>query len=242
MKMDRYFHVFIPKINDPMFFRFFGLISDFCWRRISLKQIQRNVCFCNVMNFNAIQTIHDTTSVDHIIKFLNVSHIHPLNEKIAVGLISRRRKRFILNEYELIDTLADMGYDARLLPLETMTLYEQMLELRSLHILVGIHGSGLDNSVFLHPGSVLVQLFAYKLNHAITFPETARRAGVRYLDWHLEDVNKTIFHWDLFRDADAEKLARSNRQDLIAGGSAVAGSRELAMFWINQVCPWLLRV
>ena len=43
-----------------------------------------------------------------------------------IGIISRRKKRFILNEFDLADIAMEMGYDVVLLPLETMTYYEQV--------------------------------------------------------------------------------------------------------------------
>jgi hypothetical protein len=124
--------------------------------------------------------------------------------RAKIGIISRRSKRFILNEFELADTAMQLGYEVVLLPLETMTYYEQVSvcfcicvfvslclcvciyvsvrlltvsfivftrnacltdvmligyailsvvvigiiqvrEFRSLDVLVGLHGSGLDN-------------------------------------------------------------------------------------------------
>jgi capsular polysaccharide biosynthesis protein len=82
-----------------------------------------------------------------------------------------------LNEYELVKAVQGMGYECVLLPLESMTLYEQMAQLRSLDVLIGIHGSGLDNAVFLHKGAVLVQLLPYSVQHKCTFRSSAERAG-----------------------------------------------------------------
>ena len=108
-------------------------------------------------------------------------------DKLKIGLISRRKKRFILNEYELVDITRAMGYECILLPLETMTIYEQMRELRTLDILIGIHGSALDNSVFLHKGSVMIQLLPYKVEHRVTFVSSAQSAGMVYMEWQLKD-------------------------------------------------------
>lgn len=53
-------------------------------------------------------------------------------------------------------------------------------------------------------------------------------------DWHLTDVTKTVFHWDLFLDADTEKFHRMSKEDIIKQGSSGASYREIGMFWINQ--------
>jgi hypothetical protein len=48
-----------------------------------------------------------------------------------VGILSRRRKRFLLNEHELVAATLALGYDVQLLPMEDMTLFEQISALRS---------------------------------------------------------------------------------------------------------------
>lgn len=234
LKKNRNIHIFLSEINDPMFFHFFGLISDICWKRPLLTNIRPGVCFCDVTQRAFGQFGHTVTAVPHIVSYLGLSEIKPPKDRAKVGLISRRRKRFILNEYELIDEIERMGYEAELLPLESMTLYEQIRALRSLDVMVGIHGSALDNSVFLHPDSVMVQLLGYKLDHVITFPETAHEARVQYMDWKLTDRTKTVLHWDLFKDANTEKFNSMSKEAIIAGGSAAAEYREIGMFWINQ--------
>ena len=55
-----------------------------------------------------------------------------------MGIVSRRRKRFLLNEAELVDAALALGVEVQLLPFEAMTLYEQLAALRSTTILVGV--------------------------------------------------------------------------------------------------------
>jgi hypothetical protein len=50
----------------------------------------------------------------------------PAPAKVRVGIISRRRKRFILNEDELVRAVLALGFEVQILPLEEMTLYEQV--------------------------------------------------------------------------------------------------------------------
>jgi hypothetical protein len=162
-------HFFITKINDPMFFQYFGFLSDFSWRRTTL-QVPPNVCFCNAQKFSSKQArIKPVESAEVMMNFLDLQNQKPPSNKASVGIISRRRKRFILNEYELVDEVIKLGYECQLLPLESMTLYEQMKALRSIDVLIGVHGSALDNSVFLNKGSVMVQLLPYAVDHKITF-------------------------------------------------------------------------
>ena len=154
-KSSRSIHFFLSSINDPMFFDYFGLISDNCWRRSTSSFVQspKGACYCDVRTLHVGQSRTDPTgSANQMIEYLNITKVMPPIKKIKIGIISRRLKRFILNEYELVAAVEKMGFLCVLLPLETMTMYEQMNELRSLDVLIGIHGSALDNSVFLHKG------------------------------------------------------------------------------------------
>ena len=172
LQSSRNIHLFVREINDQAFFQFFGLFTDNCWRRAtqSFAHVPPGACFCKVVSLDAQQGRNEPIkAVSQTIQYLSLDTIQPPVDRIVVGIISRRRKRFILNEYDLVASVESLGYDCILLPFESMTLYEQMKALRSLDVLIGMHGSGLDNAIFLHPGSVLVQLLPYKVktNHSL---------------------------------------------------------------------------
>jgi hypothetical protein len=193
------------------------------------------VCYCNTLQAGTGQTRENAAgAATQMLHFLELQAVEPPKNKVKIGLISRRRKRFILNEYELVRRVEEMGYECVLLPLETMTLYEQMQQLRSLDVLVGIHGSALDNAVFLHPGSVMVQLLPYQVEHRVTFRATAEEAHVRYMEWQLKDPNNAVFHWDLLDQANADILKHTTKEEYLARGQRAADNRETLMFWINQ--------
>jgi hypothetical protein len=235
---SRQVHFILREINDPMFFQYFGLLSDNCWRRSQSRaqHVPQGACFCNTHDYVASQgRVNPTAASAQMLKFLGIADLQPPKDKVRVGLISRRRKRFILNEYELVEAVQKLGYECLLLPLETMTIYEQMAALRTLDVMIGIHGSALDNSVFLHQGSVMVQLLPYKVEHRCTFQSSAEQAGVHYMEWQLHDQSKAYFHWDLLEQANAEKLKHSSKESILRAGQIAADSRETLMFWINQV-------
>ena len=108
---------------------------------------------------------------------------------MRVGLISRRWKRFLLNERELGYALLDAGYDVRLLALEDMTLYEQVAALRATTLLVGVHGSGLNNALYLRPGAAVLQIVPFGLRYRGDFEGIATRNGVGYGELVLEDMS-----------------------------------------------------
>lgn len=233
-KSDRSVHYFLGEIVDPMFYSYFGLLSDNCWRR-PIAQSPPGACYCKLDRFHALQSNHgDTVSVKQMMEFLDLNTVAPPKDRVRIGLISRRRKRFILNEYELVAEVQKMGFYCDLLPLETMTVFEQMRALRSLDVLIGIHGSALDNSVFLHPGSVMVQLLPYSVEHRVTFQSSAQSAGVIYQEWQLKDQSKAYFHWDLLAQANSQKLSSQSKEEILRQGQRGADNRETVMFWINQ--------
>jgi hypothetical protein len=233
LKSRRDIHVFMKKINDPALFNFFGILSDNCWRRVG-KALNEGNCYCNIEEVHISQGHHGGDD-NLLVNTLQLASIEPPKTAVKIGIISRRIKRFILNEYELFNQVVDMGYECVLLPLESMTLYEQIRELRSLDVLIGMHGSGLDNSVFLHPGSVLVQLLPYSVEYRCTFESSAVGAKVKYMEWQLKNSSLAVFHWDLLEQANKDKLRQSSKQAILREGQPAASHRETLMFWINQV-------
>ena len=146
-----------------------------------------------------------------------------------MGIVSRRRKRFLLNERELADALLDAGYDVRLLSLEDMTLYEQVAALRATTILVGVHGSGLNNALHLRPGAAVLQIVPFGLRYRGDFKGIATRNGVSYGELVLEDRRRSVFHWEFL---DPERLVAGRAAVLDAGSPP--GGREVYAFWVNQ--------
>jgi len=242
------FQFLIKSKTNTQFFHYFGLLSTSCWRRPK-TQLPPNVCFCRVEAFPppAAQRAGrpggvgalvgagkpggkgDAALIQLLLDELGLAG-QPEPSRIRVGIISRRRKRFILNEDDLVDACLDLGLDVQVLPLEQMTLFEQLAALRSVTVLVGIHGSGLNNAIFMHKGSVLVQLLPYKLNYKGAFQTNARRAGVEYVEWALQDASRSRFHWEF---VGKRELGHGGREAYLARGSPTGGA-EVYTFWINQ--------
>ena len=77
-----------------------------------------------------------------------------------VVLFSRTRNRKILNEAELVRTLAARtGRTVRILRLETNSTHDIIRALRGAQLAVGLHGSALVLSMFMQPGAGLLELY-----------------------------------------------------------------------------------
>lgn len=73
--------------------------------------------------------------------------------------------------------------DVEVATLEDMPLYEQTALFRRASVLVGVHGSGLVNSLFMHPGTALLQIMPRGVTTgAAFFQGPAASAGVHYFE------------------------------------------------------------
>jgi hypothetical protein len=242
-------HFLMAKSEDTAMYRFLGTISNNCWRRAE-KQVPVGTCFCNTHEHEALQSHgpDGPRAAAHVKQMMiggdntsrkaaRLTAVLPAlaSQHTIVCLISRRKKRFVLNEFELCEAAARAGYVCRLLPLEDMTIYEQIKELNDCDVLVGIHGSGLDNSVFMRAEqTVLVQLMPYRNNFRASFPASTRISGVMYKEWHNNHENGTLMHWEFFKVANQEAYDRLGKEEIIRRGQEGFGNLETTMFWINQ--------
>lgn len=228
--LDKRNHFIVDKPPNTQFFHYFGLLAHSCWRRPT--QIPDNTCFCNVEEeeLKGEESEH-TDLLGFLLEQLELDPEHgmPAPAKVRVGIISRRRKRFILNEDELVRAVLALGFEVQILPLEEMTLYEQLAALRMTTVLIGIHGSGLNNAIFMPRGGAMIQLLPYKLNYKGAFSSIAHEAGVHYFEWGLTDPTKSMFHWEFL----GERELRDGKQAVLDRGSPRGGA-EVYTFWINQ--------
>jgi hypothetical protein len=47
--------------------------------------------------------------------------------------------------------------------------------------------------------------------------------------------SKAVFHWDLLNQANAARLKKSTKEEILNNGQKKGTPRETLMFWINQV-------
>ena len=224
--LDKRNHFVVDRPPNTQFFHYYGLLSNSCWRRPT--QIPDGTCFCNAEDTPQGEASEHGDLLGFLLEQLELENMPPPS-KVRVGIISRRRKRFILNEDALVRATLELGFEVQILPLEDMTLYEQLAALRMTTILVGIHGSGLNNAIFLQRGGAMIQLLPYKLNYKGAFSSIAHEAGVHYIEWGLQDASKSMFHWEFLGDREL----KNGKQAVLDRGSP-RGGQEVYTFWINQ--------
>jgi len=172
--------------------------------------------------------------------------VRPVGHHITV--IRRTSKRFIFNEPAVVNTLVNAAkqhcasgetVQVTVARLEEMSLAAQMALFRETTLLVGMHGSGLVNGMFLHAGAGVVQLVPTKLEGADQFFEgPAVTAGAAYAEYSHSDVSDASLHTHFLHGNSGADGSRSGSVSALRGawakGSSCCGPAAYFSFWINQ--------
>ena len=121
-----------------------------------------------------------------------------------------------------------LGGEPRVIALEGMPLCAQSRLFRQAAVLLGMHGSGLINSMFMTKGAALVQVVPWKLAGAEQFFKgIAERRGVRYFEVHTVSRDAVIAHGHFLKEP--EKV-----EEILKKGSECCGQQTYFSFWVNQ--------
>ncbi|KAL6627544.1 hypothetical protein ACP70R_031270 [Stipagrostis hirtigluma subsp. patula] len=111
-------------------------------------------------------------------------------KKPRLLLINRAGTRRFMNAQEIARAAEAAGFEAVVLELlrEERSVEEQAREVNSFDVMLGVHGAGLTNSLFLPAGGVLIQVVPYGKMEFISrleFGEPAANMGLKYLDYSV---------------------------------------------------------
>ncbi|QHT67884.1 glycosyltransferase family 61 protein [Rhodocytophaga rosea] len=109
-------------------------------------------------------------------------------------------KRFVINENELVNFLAEYGF--KKVELGNMTFQQQVNLFGSAKVIIGPHGAGWANLVFCEPGTTAIELFASEYIIPVYY-DLANKAGVNYQYMACES------------DASAENVKQGMRLNLL---------------------------
>ena len=116
-QVDARAHYIVQGGANAQFFPYFGLLSDMCWRRADTIV---GVCFCRGLAepVRGVKgTGGDVDAAAFLVERLGLAD-QPEPRRVRVGLISRRRKRFLLNEVTLVEAaLSELHIDVQVPPL-----------------------------------------------------------------------------------------------------------------------------
>ena len=112
-------------------------------------------------------------------------------------LVSRRGNvsRVILNQDEIVKEAEEIGFNVHVLePSRNTSMAYAYNLLHTSHVMLGMHGAGLTHSLFLRPGSVLVQVVPIGNNWASRtyYEKPAKFLGMEYLEYKIDANESTL--------------------------------------------------
>ncbi|RHN55488.1 putative protein O-GlcNAc transferase [Medicago truncatula] len=125
--------------------------------------------------------------------------------KPILTLVSRKgsSSRDILNEEEVIKLAEDVGFNVRVLkPSRDFSVADAFKLIHSSHVLLGVHGAGLTNLLFLRQGSVSVQVVPIGLEWASEtyYNKPTKILGLEYVEYKVE-ANESSLSWEYGADS-----------------------------------------
>ncbi|XP_030523857.2 alpha-1,3-arabinosyltransferase XAT2-like [Rhodamnia argentea] len=129
------------------------------------------------------------------VKIKNVHEIEKLQKPVLI-LISRNHTRKFLNEDALVEQAQELGFQVVRAGYDTVSNLELLAKMcGSCNILVGVHGAGLSNEIFLPDGAVVLQVVPLGLDWASTyyFAVPAIAMDLHYLEYKTETKESSLF-------------------------------------------------
>lgn len=119
----------------------------------------------------------------------------PMAEKPRLLLLSRTGTRKILNEGRLIKTMKKVGFEVVVAkPNMTKNLQQFSGLVNACSVMVGVHGAGLTNEMFLPDGAVTIQVVPLGLDWGSTnyYGDPGIKMGLRYFDYKIEPEESSL--------------------------------------------------
>ncbi|XAR55912.1 Protein O-GlcNAc transferase [Bertholletia excelsa] len=143
-------------------------------------------------------------------------HIHspprpPTRPRLV--LITRSHNRVLVNQDEVVQAAKDIGFDVvEIEPTRETPVGEMFRILDSSHAMVGVHGAGMTNELFLRQGAVVMQIVPVKNSWLadICYGKLAVRLGLEYIvyDVAIEESSLAENYPRDMLSAGGEKLMR----------------------------------
>lgn len=123
------------------------------------------------------------------------SSFHHTKPKLA--LVNRNAKvgRMILNLREVKKAAEELGFDVTIFePKGSTSLADSFGFIHACHAMLGVHGAALTHSLFLRPGSVLMQVvpIGTRWLSKVYFGEPARVLGLEYIEYKIKQEESSL--------------------------------------------------
>ncbi|KAJ4808148.1 Glycosyltransferase family 61 protein [Rhynchospora pubera] len=111
------------------------------------------------------------------------------SKKPRLLIISRKRTRTLLNLNEIVEMAKDIGYEVVVNEADVSSRISQMAEVvNSCDVMMGVHGAGLTNCVFLPRNGTLIQIVpwgALDWISRIDFGDPSTQMGLHYMHYSI---------------------------------------------------------
>nr|KYP63925.1 putative glycosyltransferase AER61 [Cajanus cajan] len=119
------------------------------------------------------------------------NHQNGKNSKPRLTLIDRRGSvsRVMSNQGEVIKVAEELGFNVHVLdPTRNNSMANVYRVVHDSHVLLGVHGAGLTNFLFLRPGSVLLQVVPIGLEWSSRtyYENPPKLLGLEYIEYKIE--------------------------------------------------------
>ncbi|KAG8386098.1 hypothetical protein BUALT_Bualt03G0113700 [Buddleja alternifolia] len=126
---------------------------------------------------------------------LKYTHVSQIRKKPTMMLISREKTRKFLNQDEMVAMIRRLGFHVIIATTKVasnLTSFASVVN--SCNVLVGAHGAGLTNEMFLPAGAVLVQVEPIGMEWASAhyYGDPARTMGLHYLRYKIEPEESSL--------------------------------------------------
>ncbi|KAK3042702.1 hypothetical protein RJ639_000760 [Escallonia herrerae] len=129
------------------------------------------------------------------------------DKKPCLLIISRRKSRSIINEAEIGDMARGLGYE--IVVTEGEPNVPRLAKLvNSCDLMMGVHGAGLTNMVFLPENAVVIQVVPWGIRERIArtfYGEPEKDMNISYLEYKIREGESSLIHeypldHEVFRD------------------------------------------
>lgn len=118
------------------------------------------------------------------------------SKKPRVLIIARKRVRKFTNMVEIIRTAEELGFEVVIDEVDVSDEVGKFAKIvNSCDVMMGVHGAGLTNSVFLPPNAVLIQIVPWGGLEWIAnmdFGDPSRSMGLKYIQYSISIEERVV--------------------------------------------------
>ncbi|CAI9088376.1 OLC1v1022685C1 [Oldenlandia corymbosa var. corymbosa] len=146
---------------------------------------------------HSMSEFRDFLTSSYNFKIRDVSALIMGSNKPNLLLLSRKgtETRTILNQDEVVKMMEELGFRVIVSTMKMMrNMYDFVHIVRSCSVMVGVHGAGLTNELFLPDGAVTIQVVPLGLEWAAEYfyGEPAKGMGLHYLEYKIEPQESSL--------------------------------------------------